>query len=336
MFGTIVIAITSTMVLLGIGTWLVGERGKSCMPSTLKFIQEGGLFRILNLSTLHGYIYMRWQKLYVRILINLIGPRASQSAIKWCANQYHSKVLTEPQVRTLITVNENIPLQDLEQVIPYPVARNIVLSASPKITVYECGCRLARQNPCTPTQVCMFIGEPFASFILEHHPTESKALSQTEALDLIKSEHERGHIHTAWFKNVMLDRLYVICNCCKCCCGGIEIMVKNGIPVMASSGYVAKVDEVLCAACGTCIDSCPFGALSLEIHAVIAWDRCMGCGVCVDQCSNGALLLIRDEQKGEPLDVAVLSGQETPRLPSRPEATPKIDPHALRVSGRSW
>jgi Pyruvate/2-oxoacid:ferredoxin oxidoreductase delta subunit len=308
MFGTILITVVSIIIVLGATIWLVGERGKLFMPSTLKFIQEGGLKRFLNLSTLHGYIYMRWQKSYIRLFVNQIGPHSSQPARKWWSDQYHSKVLTKQQVRTLITINENIPYQDLEQVIPYPVARNILLSASPKITVYECGCRLARQSPCTPTQVCMFIGEPFASFMLEHHPTESKSLSQTEALELLKSEHERGHIHTAWFKNAMLDRFYVICNCCKCCCGGIETMVKYGIPMMAASGYVATADETLCAACGTCVDFCPFGALSLDDHSVIDWDKCLGCGVCVDQCPNGALFLIRDEKKGIPLDEKILVG----------------------------
>jgi Pyruvate/2-oxoacid:ferredoxin oxidoreductase delta subunit len=308
MFGTILITVVSIIIALGATIWLVGERGKLFMPSTLKFIQEGGLKRFLNLSTLHGYIYMRWQKSYIRLFVNQIGPHSSQPARKWWSDQYHSKVLTKQQVRTLITINENIPYQDLEQVIPYPVARNILLSASPKITVYECGCRLARQSPCTPTQVCMFIGEPFASFMLEHHPTESKSLSQTEALELLKSEHERGHIHTAWFKNAMLDRFYVICNCCKCCCGGIETMVKYGIPMMAASGYVATADETLCAACGTCVDFCPFGALSLDDHSVIDWDKCLGCGVCVDQCPNGALFLIRDEKKGIPLDEKILVG----------------------------
>jgi ferredoxin len=294
---------------------LVGERGRLFLPSTLKFIQEGGLARFLKLSTLHGYIYLRWQKPYLRLFINQIGPRSTQSARKWWADQYHSKVLTEPQARSLITVGADIPYQDLEQIIPYPVARDIVLSAPLKITAYECGCRHARQDPCTPTQVCLFVGEPFASFMLEHHPTESKALSQMEALKLLKSEHERGHIHAAWFKNAMHDRFYVICNCCKCCCGGIETMVKHDIPILSSSGYVAQADETICVACGTCTESCPFGALSLSNDVVVSWDKCMGCGVCVDQCPKGALSLIRDEKKGIPLDVQVLSGRAVEAKP---------------------
>jgi ferredoxin len=308
MFETILTVVVGAIVVLGTIVWLVGERGKLLMPSTLKFIQEGGLLRFLNLSTFHGYIYMRWQKSYLRLFINRIGPHSTQSARKWWADQYHSKVLTEHQARSIITIDKDIPYQDLEQIIPYPVARDIVLTGSPKITVYECGCRLARQSPCLPTQVCMFIGEPFSSFMLEHHPTESQALSQTQALELLRSEHERGHIHAAWFKNAMLDRFYVICNCCRCCCGGIETMVKHGIPIMSSSGYVAKADQELCVACGTCTDLCPFDALSLESDIIVSWDQCMGCGVCVDKCPNGALSLIRDERKGIPLDVSILSG----------------------------
>ena len=306
MFWTILIAIISLFLIIGILIWLVGERGRLFIPSTIQFIREGGIKRFFNLSTLHGYIYLRWQKPYIWMFINQIGPRSSQSARKWWSDQYHGKILPEKQAENLITIHENIPLRDLEQVIPYPIARDLVLSAPPTITVYECGCRNARQIHCSPTQVCMFIGEPFANFMLEHHPNESRALSQPEALELLKSEHERGHIHTAWFKNAMFDRFYVICNCCKCCCGGIETMNKYGIPMISSSGYVAVADEDLCSACGTCIDYCPFEALTLENHVVISWDKCMGCGVCVDQCLNEALSLIIDENKGIPLNLPVL------------------------------
>lgn len=90
MFGMILIVVASTIILLGVMIWLVGERGKLYMPSTLKFIQESGLLRFLNLSTLHGYIYMRWQKSYLRLFINQIGPHSSQSARKWWSDQYHS------------------------------------------------------------------------------------------------------------------------------------------------------------------------------------------------------------------------------------------------------
>ena len=88
---------------------------------------------------------------------------------------------------------------------------------------------------------------------------------------------------------------------------------SNGVPyvvrevVWFENRWIAKADPELCAACGICTDFCAFGALSLEDGIVISWDKCMGCGVCVDQCQHGALLLVRDENKGMPLDVRALA-----------------------------
>jgi len=83
-------------------------------------------------------------------------------------------------------------------------------------------------------------------------------------------------------------------------------MVKYGAPTMVSSGYVAKVDETLCTACGTCEDSCPFGAIYMNEKAIVKWETCMGCGVCEGQCPSEAISLVRDERKGIPMDVRLL------------------------------
>jgi len=104
-----------------------------------------------------------------------------------------------------------------------------------------------------------------------------------------------------------MARFYAICNCCKCCCGGVEAMVKYGVPVLASSGDVAQVREILCGACGTCEDTCPFGAVQVNGLAAVNWETCMGCGVCAGQCPNQAIGLARDERKGNPLDVRLLA-----------------------------
>jgi ferredoxin len=153
----------------------------------------------------------------------------------------------------------------------------------------------------------MVIGQPFVDFMMEHNPQITRRLTQTEALELLQAEHERGHLHSAWFKDAMLDRFYAICNCCKCCCGGIEAMIKYGSPMIASSGYVARVNQPVCGQCGACVEACPFGALSLDAAVEVNWEKCMGCGVCEGQCPTGAMLLVRDERKGIPLDVRLLA-----------------------------
>jgi heterodisulfide reductase subunit A-like polyferredoxin len=87
---------------------------------------------------------------------------------------------------------------------------------------------------------------------------------------------------------------------------------QRGTPMLASSGYVAQVDEDLCAACGTCADVCQFGAISLDDgYARVDDAACMGCGVCVSQCPQEAISLLRDPAKGEPLEIRELIANTT-------------------------
>ena len=306
MIGTIILIVVGTLLVTGIVLWLYGEQWYPFRRSTWRFMRQAGLKRIFNGSALHGYVYGRWVKEYINLLIHHILPRLGPDRKKWLAGHYHGKVLVPDQAEAIITLNKDIALQDLEQIIPYPTARDLVLKGPPDIAVFQCGCRQNRTNPCQPIQVCMVIGQPFVDFVLEHHPKSSRHLTQSEALELLKQEHERGHLHSAWFKDVLLNRFYAICNCCKCCCGGIEAMVKYGAPMMVSSGYIAKLDETNCTVCGTCVDVCPFSALSLNETLKVNWKKCMGCGVCVGQCPSEAMSLVRDEKKGIPLDVRLL------------------------------
>jgi MinD superfamily P-loop ATPase len=101
----------------------------------------------------------------------------------------------------------------------------------------------------------------------------------------------------------MLDRFYAICNCCPCCCGGLEAMRERGVPMVISSGFVAQVDADRCSACGTCAEVCPFGAVTVDGASHVDTAACMGCGVCESQCPQKAIALVRDASKPAPLDV---------------------------------
>ncbi|MFN2185500.1 MAG: 4Fe-4S dicluster domain-containing protein, partial [Anaerolineae bacterium] len=119
----------------------------------------------------------------------------------------------------------------------------------------------------------------------------------------------RGHVHHAFFKDAMLGRFYAICNCCSCCCGAMQAQ-RNGTPMIASSGYVARVDADLCAGCETCAGHCQFAAISVNGGgAVIDAAACMGCGVCVAHCPQEAIELVREPGKGEPLEIQKLISQ---------------------------
>ena len=122
-------------------------------------------------------------------------------------------------------------------------------------------------------------------------------------------EDARGHVHHAFFKDAMLGRFYAICNCCACCCGAMKAQ-RNGTPMLASSGYVARVDEDLCLGCEICAQYCQFKALSVPGNcAQVNLENCMGCGVCIEKCDQGAISLVRHAEKGIPLEIQALIDQ---------------------------
>jgi ferredoxin len=227
------------------------------------------------------------------------------------ADSYHGKVVPLDAAKQLVTVGEEVRLENLEQIIPYGQARDIVLTNPDHIVALECPCRAAKEYSCKPMDVCLIVGEPFASFVNEHHPGRSQWIDSGEAIDILCAEEERGHVHHSFFKDAMLGRFYAICNCCACCCGAMEAQ-RRGTPMLASSGYISYVDEDLCIGCGDCNDYCQFFALSVDNgYAVIDQDACMGCGVCVSHCDQGAISLSLDPARGEPLEIMNLINSMT-------------------------
>ncbi len=228
------------------------------------------------------------------------------------ADTYHGKVVPLETAEQLVHLHDGFTVPDLEQVIPYKRARSIIMKNPDRIAVLDCPCRVSREHPCLPLDVCLIVGDPFASFIREHQPDRSRWITADEAAAILKAEDDRGHVHHAFFKDAMLGRFYAICNCCECCCGAMQAQ-RNGTPMLASSGYVSQLDEDLCIGCGDCNSYCQFGALELVdgLNHVI-YDNCMGCGVCTSKCDQGALSLVRDEAKGIPLEICSVAADALP------------------------
>ena len=179
----------------------------------------------------------------------------------------------------LVSINQEVDTVKLEKVIPYQLAREIILQNPDDIVLMECHCRAASENPCMPLDVCIIIGEAMAKFVAEHHPEKSRLISGREALEVLRKGHERGHIHHAFLKEVML----------------------------ASSGFIAAVDPSNCNGCGSCVTECTFHALQviegrLQIHS----DACMGCGVCMSRCAYNALNLKHSPDRGQPFEIVTL------------------------------
>jgi ferredoxin len=296
-------------------------------PSTRAFISEARQipgYRLFDF--LHGYVYARWPYLYISIgkgehrytpvflkisgvftklfisLLNRNSPEQKTDG-RTFADSYHGKVVPLDAAKQLVTVQEDIRLENLEKIIPYRQARDIVLQNPTHIVALECPCRSSKENPCTPLDVCLIIGEPFTSLVNDHHPNRSRWIDSMEAIEILRAEDERGHVHHAFFKDAMLGRFYAICNCCACCCGAMQAH-QRGTPMLASSSYISSVDLELCIGCGDCSEVCQFSAIHVDQgFAVVDEAACMGCGVCASHCEQDAIILFHDPRHGEPLEI---------------------------------
>jgi len=301
--------------------------------STRKFYQAGRTLTGYTFGNkVHGYVYSRWPYLYIGIakgehplakklkpILKLFSRKKNTSELKvhsttvasgTSADGYHGKAIPLDSARQLVMVNEPVRVEDLEQVIPYVRARSIVLENPDHIVALDCPCRMYAENPCLPLDVCLIVGEPFASFIIEHHSDRARWITSNEAVQILEAEDARGHVHHAFFKDAMLDRFYAICNCCECCCGAIGAH-KRGTPMLASSGYLAVVEEDVCIGCATCEEYCQFGALSIGVAEAMQVDPelCMGCGVCESKCQEQAIRIELAPHKGIPLEIEKLMAE---------------------------
>ena len=328
-------------------------RFRLVQPSTWRLFAEGRRARDYSFfDALHGYVYGRWIYQYIGIgtgehpiarkyqalsrswqalkhklglaseSVSTVAQPANGNGKKphiTMADTYHGKVVPLEAAKQLVLVNEPVRLENLEKIIPYARARDIILQNPDHIIAMDCPCRSAREHPCLPLDVCLVIGEPFASFVAEHHPDKMRWITPQEAVGILQTEDERGHVHHAFFKDAMLGRFYAICNCCECCCGALHAH-QHGNAMLASSGYLCQVEEDNCMACGECQAACQFGALQFTTQEqmqhrlygiTVDESLCMGCGVCAGQCINSALSLRRAPEKGEPLELFALMEHAT-------------------------
>ncbi|MHB8896658.1 MAG: ATP-binding protein [Candidatus Geothermincolia bacterium] len=244
--------------------------------------------------------------LEVQEMLEIYANKVSREIVTVETSTYHGKVLSLENAEALVTVQEDVEIRDLsESIIPYPIARDIVLENPKSIAVAECACRSLQNNPCLPLDVCMMVGEPFVSFVVDNNVMNARRISQDEAVEILRAEHKRGHVHGAFFKDVADGRFYAICNCCPCCCLGMQAWNKLRLPMICASGYRAEVGED-CTGCGDCAEMCPFFAIEIEDEAVVDSEKCMGCGVCEGACDTGAIRLVLDPSRGEPLNITEL------------------------------
>lgn len=301
--------------------------------STIEYVRESRENGLSLFDIIHGYVYGRWCYHYIGLagdkkpwwrylwaplayIIDKHSPFLStnesrtgdpdQNIPTW-GDRYHGKPLPLEEATKLVKLDRPVNTEFPEQVLPFTMCRDIVLDGNPRIVLLDCPCRESMENPCSPKDVCVLVGDPFAKFMLEHHPDKTREINSEEAIRVIKSEQTRGHVSHAFFKDIAMGRFYAICNCCSCCCRAMAAN-RHGLNMLCSSGYLAEVDADKCTKCGTCAQKCQFKAIGFNKEsAFIREDKCMGCGVCTLSCSKDALTLRLAPEKGAPIEVDKLN-----------------------------
>lgn len=279
-------------------------------PSTRAYIGSVGWHR--PDLWLHGLFYLGHTQQYVGMGRFFTGyTRYIPGRLKRrYADTYHGKLVPLEEAQRLVSVEEDVEIRDLEQIVPYRTCKDIILRNPDEILVCKCVCRNTSPVHCYPDEVCMIIGEPYVSFILDHQPDLCRRVTAEEAVEILRQTDEAGCLHAAFFKDIARGRFYAICNCCSCCCVALQCHRFHGVPFFGHSGLEPAFSDA-CSGCGRCVGACLFEALTPGGKGkppVLDREACMGCGACRTACPEGAVTLVEAPGRPAPLRLDELLG----------------------------
>lgn len=200
----------------------------------------------------------------------------------------------KPALHRIIPVN--IAIESKLNIHTYSEAQEIVNTAK-SWGVRTCICRKQQalvNNPCAyPIDACLIFSKKENAF---NDSKSTRPITKEESFEILAKAEQAGLIHSTM--NVR-EGVEYICNCCTCCCGILQGLIKWNQPyAFVSSNYIIQLKDELCIGCEKCIERCKFGALTLEEGKCLAIpDRCIGCGVCTIVCPTQALKLVSRAKK---------------------------------------
>ncbi len=177
-----------------------------------------------------------------------------------------------------------------------------IIGMADAIGLGRCYCRhkmkLAHRVCDAPLDICMTFDITAASLIRHGH---ARSIGSSEALDLLQSA--RNHNLVQFGENVR-QQINFICNCCKCCCEGMNAARRFAMyhPV-GTTNFLPAIDNQACKGCGQCARVCPVAAITAASepsgHGRVDLNThiCLGCGLCAGVCPTAAITMIPKPQR---------------------------------------
>lgn len=178
-------------------------------------------------------------------------------------------------------------LQIKSHILPHEVVSNLIRSSG-TIAVSDCSCRMIEQRCNAPIETCFNFGK-MAEFLIER--SLGRRVSPEEASAILDETEKAGLVHCG---NNSSDKADKICNCCSCCCLFLKgLMDFNNPHAVATSSYLAFVNEDKCTGCEICYSGrCQVNAIVPgKNKARVLTEKCIGCGLCASDCPEGAIEL---------------------------------------------
>jgi ferredoxin len=178
------------------------------------------------------------------------------------------------------------------EVFPYEQATTILKDAK-SFGLYPCMCKLQKTHlgeGCDhPVMSCLAFAPVEGAF---DAAPGIQVLTREEAFQALRDFEDAGLVHTTGNN---IESTNYICSCCTCSCTFLRALTEFGLEnSVARTNFYAVVDEDACTGCGTCLDRCHFGAITMaDDVSHVDRQRCAGCGLCIITCPNEARSLLR-------------------------------------------
>ena len=224
----------------------------------------------------------------------------------------HMKGLSEMPVPFARVVAIQEEVENEPRVLTYEKVYQLIDDAK-TVGLAHCACRTAFANCDGPLEACMLFDDT-CTYLVDRG--FARYISKDEMKKLLRDFDEMGLVHNV---NNSQDKLQFICNCCSCCCGFLRGLVEFDAPnALATSGFLAKVDDDLCTGCAVCEDRCPVSAIEVvDDVAVVDLKRCIGCALCATGCDTDAVEMVRRE-----------------KVPETPGSMPELGVEVLKSRGK--